>query len=435
MAAASKKVKHLADFHYPHFAKWDKKRTNVKFNMANIHYSMANALRRVMMAEVPTVAFRDKPHAASTINIKINHTPHNNEQLAHRIALVPINVAHPDKFKADDYLFMIDVSNDSSNVRYITSGDIRIKHIPTGKMLEERDTRRFFAADPITGDYSIITVLKSRNYVKIPHNPELASMIPKDKDEEVNRLYVEMKATIGDCCNGTDNSHYSPVCVSCYTNMVDPKLAEEGFATYLVAQKHLAEVNKTTPYSDEFLRKRFEVNERYRFYYKDERGEPNLFTYEIESVGVIPPLIVFMRAIDVLKEKIMNFLNNLLSKNQEIIETKPSTNVRGYEIFVNNEDDTLGNIIQCHLGRMYADYSQPEEKRLLGSIGYSRIHPCKRRIRFLVASDKFASLDEIAAKVFKPGCMEIIHLLDTIQKELLDSAPFVEEARSISDSV
>ena len=435
MAAAAKKVKHLDNFEYPHFAKWDKRRTNVKFNMANIHYSMANAIRRVMIAEVPTVAFRDKPHAASTIHIKINHTPHNNEQLAHRIALVPINVAHPNKFRVDDYLFIIDVSNSTSNVRYITSADIKIKHIPTGKFLDERDTRRFFPADPISGDFSIITVLKSRNYVKIPHNPELASMIPKDKDEEVNRLYVEAKATIGDCCVGTDNSHYSPVCVSCYVNMVDAKLADEGFAKYLVAQKHLAEVNKTTPYSDEFLRKRFDVNERYRFYYKDERGEPNLFTYEIESVGVIPPLIVFMRAIDILKEKIMTFLNNLLSMNEDIIEVRPSSNVRGFEVIVNNEDDTLGNIIQCHLARMYSDYSQPEEKRLLNSIGYSRIHPCERRIRFLVSSSQFATMEEIAAKVFKPGCMEIIHLLDTIQKELHDSAPFVEEARSISESV
>ena len=432
---ATKKITHLADFQYPHFAKWDKRRTNVKFNVDKIHYSMANAIRRIMLAEVPTVAFRDKPHAASTIHIKKNDTPLNNEMLAHRIALVPIAIAYPDKFRADDYLFILDVSNDSSNVRYITSADIRIKHIPTGKFLEERDVRRFFPADPITGDYSIITVLKSRNYVKIPHNPELASMIPKDKDEDVNRLYVEMKAVVGNCCNGTDNSHFSPVCVSCYTNMVDPKLAEEGFATYLLAQKHLAEVNKTTPYTDEFLRKRFEVNERYKFYFKDERGEPNIFTYEIESVGVVPPLIIFNRAIDILKDKIMTFLNNLLSGNEEVIEVRPSTTMRGFEIYVANEDDTLGNIVQCHLGRLYADYSLPEDKRLLGSIGYSRIHPCERRIRFLVASDKFAGLDEIAAKVFKPGCMEIIHLLDTIQKELTSSAPFVEEARSISESI
>ena len=131
----------------------------------------------------------------------------------------------------------------------------------------------------------------------------------------------------------------------------------------------------------------------------------------------------------------MTFLNNLLSGNEEVIEVRPSTTMRGFEIYVANEDDTLGNIVQCHLGRLYADYSLPEDKRLLGSIGYSRIHPCERRIRFLVASDKFAGLDEIAAKVFKPGCMEIIHLLDTIQKELTSSAPFVEEARSISESI
>ena len=433
--ASSKKIRHLDNFQYPHFSKWDKKRTNIKFDMANIHYSMANAIRRIMIAEVPTIAFRDKPHSASTINIKINHTPHNNEQLAHRIALVPLHITHPDKFRIDDYLFILDVVNDSSNVRYITSQDFKIKHIPSGKLLDDKDVKKIFPADPITGDYSIISVLKSRNYVKIPNNPELANMIPKDANEEVNRVYVEAKAIMGNCCVGTDNSHFSPVCVSCYTNKVDPELAEKGFESYLVAQKHLAEVNKTSLYKEDFLRKRFDVNERYRFYYKDERGEPNIMTFEIETVGVIPSLIVFNRAIDILKDKILIFVNNLMTQKEDVISIKPASNVHGYEIIVENEDDTLGNIIQCHLGRMYADYSLPEEKRMLSTIGYNRIHPCERRLRFLISSKMFSNVEDIIAKVMKPGCMEIVALLDKIQKELRDVPAFVEEARSISESI
>jgi DNA-directed RNA polymerase subunit L len=432
---ASKKIRHLDNFQYPHFAKWDKKRTNIKFDIANIHYSMTNAIRRVMIAEVPTVAFRDKPHSASTINIKINHTPHNNEQLAHRIALIPIAIFKPDKFQVDDYLFILDVSNDSSNVRYITSQDFKIKHIASGKFLDEKDVRKFFPVDPITGDYSIISVLKSRNYVKIPNNPELANMIPKDANEEVNKLYVEAKAVVGNCCVGTDNSHFSPVSVSCYTNKVDPELAEKGFESYLVAQKLLAEVNKTTPYAEDFLRKRFDVNERYRYYYRDERGEPNIMTFEIETVGVIPPLIIFNRAIDILKDKILTFVNNLVSQKEEIITIKPAGNVNGYEIIVENEDDTLGNIIQCHLGRMYSDYSLPEEKRMLSIIGYNRIHPCERRLRFLIASKIFSNVEDIITKIIKPGCMEIVALLDKLQMELHDIPAFVEEARSISESI
>lgn len=432
---SSKKIQHLDDFIYPHFEKWDKRRTNIKFNMANIHYSMANALRRIMIAEVNTIAFRDKPHAASSIQIKINNTPHNNEQLAHRIALVPINIAYPEKFKIDDYLFIIDVSNDNNNVRYITSGDFKIKYIPSGKFLDEKDVRRFFPVDPLTGDFSIISVLKSRNYIKIPNNPELANMIPKDKNDEINHLYIEAKVTIGNCCAGTDNSHYSPVCVSSYINKVNQKLADEGFVSYLVSQKYIAEIKKITPDTDEFLRKRFDINESYKFYYKDDRGEPNLFTYEIESVGIIPPLIIFNRAIDVLKTKIINLLNNLISKNEDIITHEPSKNVQGFEIFVNHEDDTLGNIIQYHLCRMYADYSIPEDKRLLQTIGYIRIHPCERRIRFLVASDKYPNYDDIIKNIFKPGCMEIINLLNTIQKELHDTTQYIEEAKTISHSI
>jgi DNA-directed RNA polymerase subunit L len=444
MAKVAKKkgaaVSYLANIEYPHAKTWDRTRTNVKFDIANIHYSLCNAIRRIMIAEVDTIAFRDKPHAECSINIKINNTPHNNEMLAHRIALVPIHVAHPDKFDVSQYLFVLDVSNNDNNVRYVTSADFKVKYIPTSKFLSPDDTAQFFKPDPITGDYALITVLKSRNYLKIPNNPELATMIPKVNDTEINKLYVEALATRGNCCNGVDNSHYSPVCVSCYTNKIDDTLAAAGCAEYLITQKQLAEQTKTTVAPDELLTKRFYINESYRYYSKDDRGDPNLYTFEIETTGVIPPLIIFNRAMDILKLKLTNFLNNLLkylgvstdtpTSQHNAVQVIPSSRIAGFEILVNNEDDTLGNLLQSHLCRLYADYSLTE--KVLAVIGYSRIHPCARKIKFMISSTKYSSMDDIVEHTIKPCITQLCILIEKIQTQLLKSPQFLTESRQIA---
>ena len=53
------------------------------FDVNNVDYSFANALRRIMLAEVPTMAIE-------YVNIEVNDTPMHDEVLAHRLGLIPI---------------------------------------------------------------------------------------------------------------------------------------------------------------------------------------------------------------------------------------------------------------------------------------------------------------------------------------------------------
>ena len=43
------------------------------FTIANIHYSLANSLRRIALSDVPTVVFRTFPHNESKVDIIIKH--------------------------------------------------------------------------------------------------------------------------------------------------------------------------------------------------------------------------------------------------------------------------------------------------------------------------------------------------------------------------
>ena len=156
-----------------------------------------------------------------------------------------------------------------------------------------------------------------------------------------------------------------------------------------------------------------------------------MFTFKIETVGVIPPLVIFHRAIDILKEKITIFVNNIISKNEEAVSIMPSTQLNGgYEIVVQDEDDTLGNIIQAHLCILYADFTLPKEQRKLEYIGYKRPHPLEKHIIFLIQG-KNDNLEELIGEIIKPGCSQIVKMLNKVQSELESTGQFINELKQI----
>jgi len=68
----------------------------------------ANTLRRTMITDVETVAFRaDISETGTTGDVVItsNSTPMSNEMLAHRISLIPIHVIRPLEWDPEAYSF------------------------------------------------------------------------------------------------------------------------------------------------------------------------------------------------------------------------------------------------------------------------------------------------------------------------------------------
>ena len=427
------KATHITNIRYPYANTWDKHNSYVEFEVANIQTSMANAIRRLMISDVKTVGFRTEPYDACQINVIANDTPLHNQFVLHRLSMIPIYVAQPNKFDIDEYLFIIDMSNNTNSIINITTEDFQIKRISTNKFLSREEVKKFFPPDPNTGDYILINKLRPKYFV--PHKTvsqevidEMGKVFTK-KTEDIMHFHIEGKASIS---NSSENGHYSPVSCGTYINTVDPEKASIALKTYIDKEIENAIINNITPMTKEKLTRRYELTEKARSFYTNNKGEPNVFTFKIETVGAIPPLIIFHRSIDIIKEKITNFVSNLINKNEDVITINTSSQLNnGYDIIVKYEDDTLGNIIQTYLCLLYADYLLSKEQRKLKFIGYKRPHPLENHIIFAIQGANNENSDTLISEIIKPGCAQIVKILNKIQNELEGTSHFISELKRI----
>lgn len=433
MASSSKKQvkqQYITNIRYPYASSWDKTNTNVQFEFTNINVSLVNGIRRVMLSSVNTLGFRTE----DIIIIK-NDTSLHNQIVSHRISMIPINEPNPKLFDIEDYKFIINVSNNTNSIIQITSENIEIKRISSNTMLSRNEVKKLFPPDPITGDYIWINNLKPKYFVPERNiSSEIINEMSKSFNklnvgEDVMNFHIEFKASIS---NATENGHYNPCACASYINTVDPDKALIGLKTYIDSQNENAKIKNTTIMTKEQLSKRFYTTEQARYFYTNDKEEPNLFTFKIETVGIIPPLIIFHRSIDIIKDMIHSFISNLISKNENKIIITPSKQLSGgYDIVVKDENDTLGNIIQSHLCLLFSDLSLPAEQRKLTFIGYKKPHPLENYIIFEIQG-KTDNIDEIINDIIKIGCSEIVKMLNKIQNELEGTHQFINELKMIS---
>jgi len=70
---------------------WEPENNRMTFTLSDTDLSVANSLRRVMISEVPTIAI-------DLVEIEINTTVLNDEFIAHRLGLLPLDSTHVDSF-------------------------------------------------------------------------------------------------------------------------------------------------------------------------------------------------------------------------------------------------------------------------------------------------------------------------------------------------
>ena len=322
-------------------------RNVLKFDIDGVKMSLVNALRRVMISEVNTVAFETSNFETSSIKITENTSQFHNEFLLHRIGLIPINISNTDNFNESDYTFSLEVENKTNSVLYVTAGDIKVMNNKTGQM---EPTEKFFPKDPISNENILIVRL-------LPN--------PSGINEKLNFTGT---ARVG---NGSIDARYSPVSVCFYINTIDPEKTEVAFNDYKEQADPSLEANK--------IKRKFIINESERHFFTDADGEPSKFTFTVESIGVIPPQEILGRAIDILNNKLEKLQTELVKRDSDYLEIEETpTAMEAYDITIDTETHTLGFVIQEYANKLISDND-------LVYVGYMNPHPLKKNIKLRVA--------------------------------------------------
>jgi hypothetical protein len=343
------------------------------FRASPLHVTVANTLRRQILAAVETVGFKTEPPELSDVHIEANTTPLVNEMLMHRIGMIPVCVKDTKAFKPEEYEFAINIENISAASVNVSASDIVITRKYEDKV-ETIPTATFFPPDPITGSTQLITVLRQKYNL----------------DSQAEKLILKATASIG---TGRTNMRYSPVsqCSYEYTPDKDPSKQQSLLTDWLANSKKVPDASKIAPERLAELTREFNCLEVQRCFLKNAKGEPYDFLFHVESVGVLGVPDIISRGLQACEDIVspyIDFDTQFPVKNNGMPLVTVNKAVRrmegSFEFVFEDQEHTLGNLLQTFLVERHVEGT---EKPRLTYAGYKVPHPLKAEMVVLVASE------------------------------------------------
>ena len=348
----------------------------LQFTLSPSNYSYANTLRRGIMTLVKTVGFRSDPAgivlADSDIKVLQNdsHTQPN-ELLAHRLSLIPIHGLDGETFDPDRYVFRINVENTGAETLDVTASDIQVferrKAADLSEALVEIPGRTFFVPHPLTGDTCLITTMPGKRTASTP------------------TLRVELRATVG---TGREHSRFIPTSQASYAYTLDVNTEKRNqyFEKWLVTHKNVdPESLKQDETRRNELDREFKTMQIQRIFMVNEKGEPNSFDFQIESIGPMAPRAIVERALIGLIKMCEQFVGLDAGDLPNTISVVPSdAQLSGFDFLIQNQDHTFGNMIQTWLVDNHVDGDATPR---ISFAGYKIPHPLKDEMLLRIGVD------------------------------------------------
>jgi DNA-directed RNA polymerase subunit L len=342
-----------------------------EFTIFDVDLSVVNSIRRIILSEIPCAAFDQEEDILINLNKGVLH----NEFIAHRISLVPLYLSEDEFENVSDYTFILKKKNITADTVSVTTKDFEIYDKDNYK-LPDTFREHVFPKDPITKDYILITKLRPNLY-------------DNDQGEELD---IECKATIN---TATKHARWGVVSQCSFYNTIDQEAYQKAFSE---ATKSLSKEEKKK------VESRFNTLEKYRYFKKNKYDEPNSFEFVVESECRLTPKLILTKALQILKEKVINFSKSF--SDLKIHTIMPNF----YQIEIKNQNHTLLNVIQSLIYNKH--FRNPDN--VLDYIGYYQSHPLDD-IMYL----KIKFNDNIDLNTFlNDSCLDIVKYLENISDQI-----------------
>jgi DNA-directed RNA polymerase subunit L len=350
---------------------------DMTFTLTGVNFSLANAIRRTILADIPRFIFKTMPHEENKANILVNTSRMNNEILKLRLSCIPIHITELN-FPFEDYIVEISVENDTDTIIYVTTKDFKIKNKKTNEYLSEEDTREIFPAN----EYGYFI-----DFVRL--RPKISDTIPGEKLEMTCELSVGY---------AKQDYKFNVVSTCSYGFTVDPIAMENELRRKTQEWKDQG-MNKE---KIEFESKNWRLLEGKRFFKKDS------FDFVLETTGIYTNNEIVKKACAIIIEKLMHQVN-LIESDELIINESENTMENCYDIILQNEDYTIGKIIEYILNAKYF-----EEMKILTYCGFIKMHPHDADSIVRVAYKEHTDKDRVKQNV-KDGIEDVKKIFEKIR--------------------
>jgi DNA-directed RNA polymerase subunit L len=352
------------------------------FTLSGVNVSLANAIRRTILSDIPLVVFRTTPYQQNKANIISNTSRLNNEILKQRLSCIPIHIKDIEGFPMKNYQLEVNVENITDTTMYVTTKDFVIKDLVTGKPISESKNREIFPANDYTG-YFI-------DFVRL--RPKISDEIPGEK------INLTCEFSVG---TSKEDGMFNAVSTCSYGFTVD-SLAQEAI---LEKYKQTWKDEGKTKEEVDFEAKNWKLLDGLRITRKDS------FDFIIQTIGIYDNVDLVHKACEILINK-FQYQDTLLEKDELEIKKAENTMSNSFDIILENEDYTIGKVLE------YFMYTKFYETKMLTFCGFKMMHPHDSYSIIRVAYKD--AIDKSSIKGHLKECIdESIQVFSRVKKEFL----------------
>jgi len=310
------------------------------FTLEGVNVSIANAIRRTILSDIPTVVFKTSPYEECKANIITNTTRLNNEILKQRLSCIPVHIADYQNLNLKNYLLEVNVENMTDTMMYVTTQDFKVKNLLTDSYLSEKDTRNIFPPNDYTNCFI--------DFVRL--RPKISDAIPGEK------IHLTCEFSLS---NAKDDGMFNVVSTCSYGFTCDDVLMNRELGKKIQGWKDEGKNEKEI----DFESKNWKLLDGLRIVKKDS------FDFTVQTVGVFNNNELLVKACEIIEKRFAD-LDNLIDTDEIEIKTSLNTLTNCYDITLYNEDYTIGKVLEFILYEKFF-----EGTKIVSFVGFKKFHP------------------------------------------------------------
>ncbi|MCJ7802885.1 MAG: hypothetical protein MUP82_11075 [Candidatus Marinimicrobia bacterium] len=309
------------------------------FTLSGVNVSLANAIRRTILSDVPLVVFRTTPNEKNKCNILANTSRLNNEIIKQRLSCIPIHIKDTETFPLKNYIMEVNVENNTDTIMFVTTENFTIKDLVSGKLLPKEKVREIFPPNDMTGYYIDFVRLR-----------------PKISDElHGEKIHLTCEFDIG---NAKEDGMFNIVSTCAYGFTGDSAAQDAELARKRQTWKDEGKTAKEVQFESD----NWKLLDAKRIF------KQNSYDFEIQTVGIYTNNEIVDMACKILIEK-LNDLVAVIEKDELEIKNSENTMANSFDIILENEDYTIGKVLE------YLLYTKFYETNMLTFCGFKKMHP------------------------------------------------------------